>query len=275
MIRPGWHLLLPSDAVGLAQPAVTEPTGSPPAANAGARPMEASPSPATSPPALATAPAPATTAAATPQGGRSGAAAPEVDRPAVPLGRGTIRVAQALALGLPVLAAGGLVADLDRRRRIQVGRHQQGTGDHDARRRSRTSGAPGPGGGLRRGGDLGGRRAAGPGRPPTGRRTRRPRDHLRPCRTVGHRGAARRAHSGGTAWLRRRRRRPRLASQGGRRARGPSSRGRGARPGLAGAGQRRARPRGRCSSTWRRSGPCQRRARPTGWPPSRQAWPWS
>ncbi|HET7489172.1 MAG TPA: hypothetical protein VFJ85_14670 [Acidimicrobiales bacterium] len=129
VIRPGWHLELPHDAVGLPPPAVAEPMASLPPVG-GAAPTDASPPP-TAPPFLDPAqPAPAvptTAAVAAPRTERS-AASPQENRRAASPGRGTMRVAQALALGLPVLAAGGLVAYLDRRRRIQVGRHQPGQG---------------------------------------------------------------------------------------------------------------------------------------------------
>ena len=42
------------------------------------------------------------------------------------LGRDAMRLAAALALGLPVFAAGGVALHLNRRRRIQVARHRPG-----------------------------------------------------------------------------------------------------------------------------------------------------
>ena len=48
------------------------------------------------------------------------------EAPVIRLGRGAMLVAQALALGLPVFAAGGLVRHLNRRRRVQAARRRPG-----------------------------------------------------------------------------------------------------------------------------------------------------
>lgn len=48
------------------------------------------------------------------------------EAPVIRLGRNAMLVAQALALGLPVFAAGGLVRHLNRRRRVQVARRRPG-----------------------------------------------------------------------------------------------------------------------------------------------------
>lgn len=150
-VYPGMELRLPADAAGpdvvVAPPPAAAPTAHPsspvgpagdspapmlstaaepaPAAPASS-PLEAEPfdSPTTAAPIPGAQPAPAST------GGEvappSSAQPPPEAGPPIRLGRSAMLVAQALALGLPVFAAGGLVRHLNRRRRAQLAHHRPG-----------------------------------------------------------------------------------------------------------------------------------------------------
>ena len=150
-VYPGMELRLPADAAGpdvvVAPPPAAAPTtqasasagpagdGPPPApfAAAGAArstpassPLEADPS---GPPTTVAAPPAAQAVPASTRGAaesRSSAHPPPEAGPPIRLGRHAMLVAQALALGLPVFAAGGLVRHLNRRRRLQLAHHRPG-----------------------------------------------------------------------------------------------------------------------------------------------------
>ncbi len=144
LIRPGWRIALPADAVLTrtpeADPAEASPSPVSGLTTADARqvpppasPQEASPAttPAPSPAAgsESVAVAPARGAAASTSTSTSAAPA-ETQSRRVPdpvlLGRDAMRLASALALGLPLFAAAGIAVRLNQRRRIQVARHRPG-----------------------------------------------------------------------------------------------------------------------------------------------------
>lgn len=143
-VYPGMQLRLPADATGPdLRPARAPGPGTTPASPAqdgsSAGSLDAQASVPNSPPALLDKRGPRRSTGvpntATPnranKRGRPVAskAAPEGAKepaPVVRLGRGVMLVAQAIGLGLPVFAAGGLVRHLNRRRRVQVARHRPG-----------------------------------------------------------------------------------------------------------------------------------------------------
>jgi hypothetical protein len=147
-VHPGMELRLPPDAAGSdlvlvpppgPPPAEAEPL--PPAGHAPAEEARPAPSPGSSsePPAASRGSTPAPPAAistttTTPlspttivslEGGASRRRGIDAPDP-IPLGRDAMRLAAALALGLPVFAAGGIALHLSRRRRIQLSRHRPG-----------------------------------------------------------------------------------------------------------------------------------------------------
>jgi hypothetical protein len=146
-VHPGMELRLPPDASGpdlvLAPPPGPSPAEAerlPPAGHTPAAEARPAPSPGSSsvPPAASrgSTPAPSavstTTTTTTPrpttvdsEGDASRRRGIDVPDP-IPLGRDAMRLAAALALGLPVFAAGGIALHLNRRRRIQLSRHRPG-----------------------------------------------------------------------------------------------------------------------------------------------------
>jgi hypothetical protein len=154
-LYPGMELRLPADATG---PDLLPASSSPSVSAEGMAPVAPGPSPAAEPAPVGaampstvapsapgvrgqarsstvatttpTSVAPRTTDASPPQPPTvpaDGAPAPRAVVPdPVPLGREPMRLAAALALGLPVFAAGGVALHLNRRRRIQVARHRPG-----------------------------------------------------------------------------------------------------------------------------------------------------
>ncbi len=137
-VYPGMELRLPADAAGPDLRPASPPAGetgtsgaAPPSPSAEPAPVATvPPSTVASPPAPtsvapgATGASPSPTSTAAPTDG-SRARRTAVPDP-IPLGRDAMRLAAALALGLPAFAAGGVALHLNRRRRIQVARHRPG-----------------------------------------------------------------------------------------------------------------------------------------------------
>jgi hypothetical protein len=144
-VYPGMELRLPADASGpaLRSPDVPRPDAgdvpvSPPSTSSSPAPAAAVPGPpATASPSTTVrtpappAPAPSVPlnevwpeppAAATPTTVSGDVAMPDP----VPLGGNVMRLAAAVAVGLPIFAAGGIALRLNRRRRTQVARHRPG-----------------------------------------------------------------------------------------------------------------------------------------------------
>ncbi|MFP5376435.1 MAG: hypothetical protein ACLGIO_06585, partial [Acidimicrobiia bacterium] len=135
-VYPGMQLRLPPDATGLdvvpptepaAPPVLAEPAAPTPLPEAALTGRAAAPvaTPTTVAAAERSAPTPPAPGRREPRTTDRGGSAEGSGGP-IRLGRGAMLVAQALALGLPVFAAGGLVLRLNRRRRSQVARARPG-----------------------------------------------------------------------------------------------------------------------------------------------------